>query len=147
VKIDARIRNVDVDLTRSVSELHPEAVETILDRGSLSDWRLLAAEIGRQPWGRLVRTVEEIVSWNEHDGVDRVMSHVIGRARGRIDAEARAQYAAQIRRWRRQANLTLRQLAELAGTSESRLSAYENGRVAPTTTVLGRIERSAARAH
>jgi len=34
----------------------------------------------------------------------------------------------------------LRALAQLAGTSASRLSNYENAKVAPTTDVLGRIE-------
>ncbi len=44
-----------------------------------------------------------------------------------------------IRTARRQSKLSLRALATRAGTSHATLSAYENGRVNPTTTVLSRI--------
>ena len=44
-----------------------------------------------------------------------------------------------IRTARTKAKLSLRALATRAGTSHATLSAYENGRVDPTTTVLARI--------
>ena len=44
-----------------------------------------------------------------------------------------------IRSARRQAKLSLRALADRAGTSHATLSAYENGRVDPTTAVLSRV--------
>jgi transcriptional regulator with XRE-family HTH domain len=44
-----------------------------------------------------------------------------------------------IRTARRQSELSLRALATRAGTSHATLSAYENGRVDPTTRVLERI--------
>jgi transcriptional regulator with XRE-family HTH domain len=44
-----------------------------------------------------------------------------------------------IRTARRQSGLSLRSLAVRAGTSHATLSAYENSRVDPTTTVLSRI--------
>jgi transcriptional regulator with XRE-family HTH domain len=44
-----------------------------------------------------------------------------------------------IRSARRQSHLSLRALAARAGTSHATLSAYENGRVDPTTTVMARI--------
>lgn len=141
-RLDAPIRNVDLDAGAPVSELPAEAIEIVLDRGSLSDWRLLAAEIRHEPWGRLARIVEEIVSWDEHYGVDRIMAAVLQRARAAADAQARREYADEIRRWRLEAGLTLREMAARAGTSESRLSAYENARVAPTTVVLGRLRRA-----
>lgn len=137
---DGPLRNVDIDPSRPLGDLHPEAIEVILDRGSLADWRIIAAEIERQPWGPVARAVEEITSWGEHYGADRLFAGVVASARQRIDRVARERYAARLRARRREAGLTLRQLATLAGTSESRLSAYETGRVAPTTTVLGRIE-------
>jgi transcriptional regulator with XRE-family HTH domain len=39
--------------------------------------------------------------------------------------------------------MTLRELARAAGTSASRLSDYENAKVAPTTDVLARLKLSA----
>lgn len=47
-----------------------------------------------------------------------------------------------IRTAREQSKLSLRALAARAGTSHATLSAYENGRVDPTTTVLARIIRA-----
>lgn len=138
--IDAPIRNVRFDPCAPISEWSVEVVETVLDRGSLSDWHLLAAEIRRQPWGNIARQVAEIISWGEHYGVDQLMSTIIERARQRFDDDARQRYAAQLRQRRLDAGLAQRELAQAAGTSASRLSAYENGTVAPTTTVLGRIE-------
>jgi len=44
-----------------------------------------------------------------------------------------------IRTARTQAGLSLRGLADRAGTSHATLSAYEHGRVDPTAGVLGRI--------
>jgi transcriptional regulator with XRE-family HTH domain len=44
-----------------------------------------------------------------------------------------------IRTARRRSRLSLRALAARAGTSHATLSAYEHGRVDPTTTVLSRI--------
>ena len=44
-----------------------------------------------------------------------------------------------IREARRRAGLTLRQLAERAGTSDATLSAYETGRVLPRVDTLARI--------
>ena len=48
-----------------------------------------------------------------------------------------------IRSARRRSQLSLRALAARAGTSHATLSAYENGRVDPTTTVLSRIVAAA----
>jgi transcriptional regulator with XRE-family HTH domain len=44
-----------------------------------------------------------------------------------------------IRTARRRSNLSLRALADRAGTSHATLSAYEHGRIDPTTAVLSRI--------
>jgi transcriptional regulator with XRE-family HTH domain len=48
-----------------------------------------------------------------------------------------------IRTARGRSRLSLRALAERAGTSHATLSAYEKGRVDPTTTVLSRIVTAA----
>lgn len=139
-----RFRNVDFDSASPVDEWPAEAIETIMDRGSLSDWRRLADAIRRNPWGPAARTVETIAAWDEHDGVDPLMANVIRRAREEVDLSGRARYAEQIRSWRAQTGMTLREFALAAGTSASRLSDYENAKVAPTTNVLGRLRHVAA---
>jgi DNA-binding transcriptional regulator YiaG len=137
-------RNLDFDPASPVDEWPAEAIEAVMDRGSLSDWRRLAEAIRRNPWGPVARTVETVAAWGEHYGVDALMSNVIRRAREEVDLGARARYAAQIRSWRTHTGMTLRQFARVAGTSASRLSDYENAKVAPTTDVLGRLRHVAA---
>jgi DNA-binding transcriptional regulator YiaG len=134
-----RFRNLDFDSTAPLDAWPAEAIETAIDRGSLSDWRRLADAIRRNPWGPAARTAENVVSWGEHYGVDALMSGVIRRAREDVVRRGRAEYASQIRSWRSQTGMTLRQFALEAGTSASRLSDYENAKVAPTTDVLGRL--------
>jgi len=138
-----QFRNLDFDHGAPMDLWPAEAIETVIDRGSLSDWRRLADAIRRNPWGPAARTAENVVAWGEHYGVDALMSNVIRHAREDIAQRGRAEYAAQIRSWRTQTGMTLRQFAQAAGTSASRLSAYENAKVAPTTDVLGRLSHVA----
>src|SRR6202035_1086889 len=117
-----------------------EAIENLIDRGTLSDWRQLAETIRRNPWGPAARTAETVAAWGEHYGVDALMSSVIRHTREDVTRRGRPAYAAQIRSWRTESGMTLRQFARAAGTSASRLSDYENAKVAPTTDVLGRLK-------
>jgi DNA-binding transcriptional regulator YiaG len=137
-------RNVDFDHSTPMDQWPAEAIEAVIDRGSLSDWRRLADAIRRNPWGPAARTTDRVVGWREHYGVDMLMSGVIRHAREEITQRGRAAYAQQIRDWRRETGMTLRQFAQAAGTSASRLSDYENAKVAPTTDVLGKLAHVAA---
>ncbi|CAN5197905.1 hypothetical protein BH24ACT1_BH24ACT1_07470 [soil metagenome] len=136
-----KFRNVDLDRSRPLDEWPAEAIETLIDRGTLSDWKQLVEAICGNPWGPAARTAETVARWGEHQGVDMLVVDALDAARTSWDNQARHRYANCIRSWRIEAGLTQRQLAELVGTSASRLSAYENARVAPTSVVLGRIER------
>jgi DNA-binding transcriptional regulator YiaG len=137
-------RNLDFNPTAPIDSWPAEAIETIIDRGSLSDWHRLADAIRHNPWGPAARTAEVVVSWGEHYGVDMLISDVIRLAREDLVLRGRADYAAQIRSWRAQTGMTLRQFSLAAGTSASRLSDYENAKVAPTTDVLSRLSHVAA---
>jgi DNA-binding transcriptional regulator YiaG len=139
-----QFRNLDFNPATPVDRWPAEAIETVIDRGSLSDWRHLACAIRHNPWGPAARTAETVAAWGEHYGVDALMSDVIRHAREDLALRGRAEYAAQIRSWRAQTGMTLRQFALMAGTSASRLSDYENAKVAPTTDVLGRLNHVAA---
>jgi DNA-binding transcriptional regulator YiaG len=142
--MNVSFRNVDFDATAPLDRWPAEAIETLIDRGALSDWRRLAETIRANPWGPAARTTENVVSWGEHYGVDALFTGVIAHAREDIVLRARAEYAAQIRAWRAQTGMTLNQFARVAGTSASRLCDYENAKVAPTTDVLGRLHYVAA---
>ena len=139
-----RFRNLDFDPAAAIDQWPAEAIEMVIDRGSLSDWRQLADAIRRNPWGPAARTAETVVSWGEHYGVDALVANVIRHAREDIILRGRAEYATQIRCWRTQTGMTLRQFARAAGTSASRLSDYEHAKVAPTTDALARLRHVAA---
>jgi DNA-binding transcriptional regulator YiaG len=142
--VTVRFRNLDFDPGAPVDLWPAEAIETVIDRGSLSDWRRPADAIRRNPWGPGARTAEAVAAWGEHYGVDALMAGVIGKAREEVALRGRAEYAERIRSWRARTGMTLRQFAREAGTSASRLSDYENAKVAPTTDVLARLEHVAA---
>jgi len=133
-------RNVDVDEDAPLGTWPPEAIEILIDRGSLSDWRRIAAALAQDPWGRLARTVEEIVGLDSHYGVDRILEQVLHYERERQTLAGRRRYADRLRSLRRSAGLSMRELAAAAGTSAARISDYENAKVAPTTDVLARLE-------
>jgi DNA-binding transcriptional regulator YiaG len=136
-------RNVEVAPASPVEAWPAEAIETVMDRGALPDWRRLAGVIRRHPWGEVARSVEAVAGWGEHYGVDALMLAVIRRARDDVERAGRAAYAEQIRGWRAGTGMSLREFARAAGTSASRLCAYENAGVAPTTDVLGRLRHVA----
>jgi DNA-binding transcriptional regulator YiaG len=138
-------RNLDFDQSQPLDEWPAEAIETLIDRGSLSDWGALTEAIRANPWGPAARTAETIVGWGEHYGVDALIARVIRHAREYVALRGRAEYAAQIRAWRKRSGMSLRELARASGTSASRLCDYENAKVAPTTDVLGRLSYVASR--
>lgn len=139
-------RNVEVAPGAPPDRWPFEAVLAAVERGFLSDWRILAAAIRDQPWGPCAQAVETIVSWRENYGVDDLLARVLARARADADAESCRRYGERIRAVRASLGLSQREFAPLIGTSASRLSSYENGTVAPSVALLGRIDRVARRA-
>ena len=138
-------RNIEFDKTTEIDSWPAEAIQILLGRGSLSDWRALAHAIRANPWGPAARTTENVVGWDEHYGVDVLMQRVIRKAREDVERHGRELYAQRIKAWRKKTGMSLREFAAAAGTSAPRLSSYESGKVAPTTDVLGRLEHVAKR--
>jgi DNA-binding transcriptional regulator YiaG len=143
--MSVQFRNVNLEIGEPMDRWPAEAIETVIDRGSLSDWRQLAEVIRDNPWGPAARTAETVAGWGEHYGIALLIARVINHAREDLTLRGRSEFAAEIRSWRTQSQMTLRQFAREAGTSASRLSDYENAKVAPTTDVLARLRRVAER--
>lgn len=136
-----QFRNLDFDATAPMAEWPSEAILTILERGSLSDWRRLKREIDREPWGRLARKVEQALEVSQPYGVSRLMKRAIKQARDRAAEHEREQVAEQVRRYLNESGLTQAEFAERIGTSASRLSTYLNGKVTPSAALLLRMSR------
>lgn len=134
-------RNLTIDPSAPVTDWPTEAVQTALERGDLADWHRLAVEIGKDPWGRTARQVEEVLRYSRPYGVAEAMETVIARARARAEQQEREAVAAEVRQAVEDSGLTRAEFATRIGTSASRLSTYASGKVVPAATVMVRIRR------
>jgi hypothetical protein len=79
-------RNQAITPAAPVSQWPTEAVHTALERGDLSDWHRLAAEIRSDPWGRTARQAEEVLTHARPYGLAEAMETVLARTRARAEA-------------------------------------------------------------
>lgn len=136
-------RNVDASPTDPVATWPYEALVAALERGLVSDWQPIFAEIRRQPWGSVARRIESYLSYERLPGVAVLFELAIERARMRAEEAERAEVAQRVRAAIAASGMTAAQFAETVGTSASRLSTYANGKVSPSAAMLVRIERAA----
>jgi DNA-binding transcriptional regulator YiaG len=136
-------RNVDADVADPVSSWPQEALQAALERGDLTHWRRIAAEIRKWPWGQVARSVEEILTYSRPYGVAGLMERAIEAARERAARSEVEEVAARIRALREESRLTVGEFATLVGTSRPRMSTYLAGKVVPSAAMLVRMERAA----
>lgn len=132
-------RNLEISPDAPVEEWPTEAVQAALERGGLSDWRRLAAEVMRRPWGATARQIEEVLSHSRPYGTAKLMESVIERARHDAAENERRQVADEVRALVRASGRTQAEFASAIGTSPSRLSTYVNGTVTPSAALLVRM--------
>lgn len=139
-----KFRNLDVDpATAPVSSWPEEGVQAALERGSLSDWRRVAAEIRDDPWGEVARRVERVLTYTDPYGSGALLRLAIERYRVEADADARADVARQLREALAASALSQAAFASRLGTSSSRMSTYLRGAVTPSASLLVRAQRLA----
>lgn len=137
-------RNIDVDPDSPVSSWPTEAVLTAIERGGLSDWRRLVAEVRRAPWGRTARQIEEVLSHTRPYGTAPLLESAIERARADAHSRERDAVAAEVRDLIAASGLTQAAFAASIGTSASRLSTYATGRVVPSAALMVRMRAMAS---
>lgn len=138
-------RNLTVTPQAPVSQWPTEAVQTALERGDLTDWHRIVAEIRADPWGKTARQMEEVLSYCRPYGIAEAMQTVLSRAREQAEARERASVAAEIRAAVVRSGLSRAEFASRIGTSASRLSTYISGKVTPAATLMLRVRRVADR--
>lgn len=136
-------RNIDASPADPVSGWPIEAIQTALERGGLSDWRRLAVAVDDEPWGPVVRQIEEVLGFSRPYGIAEAMERVITRARVKAERSEREQVAQEVNRLIGKSGLTRTEFASRIGTSASRLSTYATGRVTPSAALLLRMLRVA----
>lgn len=134
-------RNLTISPDAPVSIWPTEAIQAALERGDLGDWRRIAAEIKREPWGQTARQVEEVLSHSRPYGISEIMENVLARARSRAEEGERADVAMEIQRAIDRSGLRRAEFAARIGTSASRLSTYVSGKVTPSAALMVRIRR------
>jgi len=135
-------RNVDASPADPVSEWPQEAIQTALERGGLTAWRRLAAAIRADPWGPVVRRIEDVLTYSRPYGVAAAFDRAIARSRDAAEAAERDAIAAEISKLIADSGLTQADFASRIGTSASRLSTYASGKVTPSAALLLRMRRS-----
>lgn len=140
-------RNLSVDPHDPVATWPVEAVQAALERGDIDDWRRIAAEIRRHPWGQVARQVAEVLGHTRPYGVAELMETVIEQARTRVQQIERDLVAAEVRDAITESRLTRAEFASRIGTSSSRLSTYTTGKVIPSAALMVRIRRVSQQAN
>lgn len=109
------------------------------------DWRRIAEAVRAAPWGPVARRLEDALAASRPYGAAPLMDRVLAQARCDAEAQERAEVARRVSALLDASGMTRRVFAEAIGTSASRLSTYLSGKVAPSSTLLVRMERVASR--
>jgi len=137
-------RNVSVRPADPVAEWPTEAVRAALERGGLPEWRRIADEIAKEPWGRTARQVEEVLRHARPYGVADLFEAAIESTRELAEANERKAVATELRALVNRSGLTQAEFARRIGTSASRMSSYVNGGVVPAATLMVRARNAGA---
>lgn len=138
-----RFRNVDASPDDPVDTWPFEGILAAVERGTLPDWRRLAAAIVAEPWGQVAHEVGEAIRLSRPYGTSTLLESVIKNAR-RAAAEAeRLQVATEIHSLVERSGLSSQDFARHIGTSPSRLSTYMSGKVTPSAALMIRMRRAA----
>lgn len=144
--MNTRFRNVEFDRNAPIGTWPLEALSSLLERGDLSDYRLVVQAIQQSPWGAASRRVEQVLGWTQPYGVTQIMHRAIEKARSSHNAQEREWVTYQLRNALQQSGLNQAAFAQELGTSPTRFSTYLNGSVVPAATVIARAQSIAQRA-
>jgi predicted transcriptional regulator len=138
-----KFRNITASTDDPVETWPFEGILAAVERGTLPDWRRLAAAIRADPWGPVAQQVLEAVEMSRPYGTTELLMTVIDRARQEAADAEREQVAGEIRELVARSGLSKHEFALRLGTSRPRLSTYLSGKVTPSAALMIRIRRVA----
>jgi DNA-binding transcriptional regulator YiaG len=141
-----KFRNIDASPDDPVETWPFEGILAAVERGTLPDWRRLAAAIRADPWGPVAHQVLEAVRLSRPYGTAELLDGVVTRARKLATESEREDVTSEIQALVGSSGLSKQDFAERIGTSRSRLSTYISGKVVPSATLMVRIRRVAGHA-
>lgn len=127
-------RNINPDPSDPVESWPFEGIVTAIDRGYLSDWRRMLAHARLYPESQFTDDLREAIAVAD----DRRAADYLAAC---LDSDATTHCARELTRYIEASRLGRRRFAELLGTSRSRLSTYESGKVRPSAELLERARR------
>lgn len=134
-----KFRNIEANPDDPVSAWGFEGMLAAIDRGYARDWRKLVAAIAADPGLR------EVFDEAKDAAESRSTVLLLEGALARETATPAEQALERLRDAYRGTRMTQAQLAELLGTSRTRLNSYLTGKVTPSMDVLVAVERIADR--
>ncbi|MGH9070710.1 MAG: helix-turn-helix domain-containing protein [Acidimicrobiales bacterium] len=140
---ELKFRNVDANPENPVEDWPFEATLAAVERGTLPDWRRLAATIKRDPWGPVAQAVTQAVAISRPYGTTELLLGVVAAARESSIAAERAEVASEVEALLSRSGLTRVEFARRIGTSPSRLSTYLSAKVVPSAALMVRMRRCA----
>jgi DNA-binding transcriptional regulator YiaG len=141
-----RFRNITASVEDPVETWPFEGILTAVERGTLPDWRRLAAAVRADPWGPVAQQVLEAVEMARPYGTSELLTAVVERARQESADAEREQVASEIRDLVARSGLSQQEFAIRLGTSRPRLSTYMSGKVTPSAALMLRMRRVTERA-
>ena len=141
-----KFRNITASVEDPVETWPFEGILAAVERGTLPDWRRLAAAIRADPWGPVAQQVLEAVEMSRPYGASELLTSVVDRARRDATDAERAQVAQEIRDLVARSRLSREDFALRLGTSRPRLSTYMSGKVTPSAALMLRMRRVTAQA-
>jgi DNA-binding transcriptional regulator YiaG len=141
-----RFRNIDASPDDPVETWPFEGILAAVERGTLPDWRRLAAAIRADPWGLVAHQVLEAVRLSRPYGTTELLQGVVARARTLASEAEREDVASEVRALVTRSGMSNQHFAESIGTSRSRLSTYMSGKVVPSAALMVRMRRVAGQA-
>ena len=138
-----KFRNITASPDDPVDTWPFEGILVAVERGTLPDWRRLAAAIRADPWGPVAQQVLEAVRLSRPYGTAELLEGVVARARKLAADSEREDVASEVRNLVGRSGLSKQDFAERIGTSRSRLSTYISGKVVPSAALMVRMRRVA----
>lgn len=132
-------RNLEITSEAPVAQWGVEGMLAVIDRGSMPDWQRIVRAVLADPHGEASQDLEQALDLAEDAGVAASLRRIRERAR-QSDAQ---RLAHRFRGWVEATGLTRAELAAYLGTSRSRLSTYETGKVTPSAIIAEKVRRLA----
>lgn len=132
---------VHPDPDRPVEFWSTAAIRSALQGGDIATWKRIAGALKRDPYGRTARQVEEILGGARPVGIAKALWEVLERARTQLAANERAEVARHVKLLMDRSGLGPQEFASRIGVAADDLTAYLDGRVSPSASLMIRMRR------